>query len=136
MPAILMSVLSFFLRAFLPAILEAGRDTSESSQRQPELKARLRHRIAAKWGAAPLAVVVCAAAATLGGCFVRTVYVPDTEPVRLRQDIPGAKVWAMDGKGKPIASVKDLKEGTWVLSDEPDEENPVPAEKVPFSEVK
>ena len=46
-----------------------------------------------------------------GGCFTRTVYVPDGQPIMLRQDVRSVKVWALDSKGKPVPGVMDLKEG-------------------------
>ena len=60
-------------------------------------------------------------ALTTGGCFTRTVYVPDGKAVRLRQTIPNAKVWVMDADGKPVAGTMDLPEG-WFCLDAPPEE--------------
>ena len=45
------------------------------------------------------------------GCFTRTVYVPDGQPVRLRQRIKNVKVWALDKDGKPVPGRMDLPEG-------------------------
>ena len=45
----------------------------------------------------------------------RTVYVPDGEPVRLRETLEGVKVWvAVDDHWEP--SVMDLPEGWYALS--------------------
>jgi hypothetical protein len=51
----------------------------------------------------------------LQGCFVRTIYVPDGAPVRLRETIEDAKVWVLDADGKPVASQMDLPEGWYAL---------------------
>lgn len=53
-----------------------------------------------------------------GGCLTwapRTVYVPPGEPVRLRADIPDAKVWVMTTDG-PQPSTLTLEEGWYVVS--------------------
>ncbi len=46
--------------------------------------------------------------------FSRTVYVPPTTPVRLREDVK-AKVWVLVD-GKEVPKVLTLKEGMFVLS--------------------
>lgn len=53
----------------------------------------------------------------IGGCalFTRTVYIKDGDPVRLREDVKGVKVWTMTKDG-PVASSLDLEEGWYVLS--------------------
>ena len=53
---------------------------------------------------------------TTGGCFTRTVYVPDGKAVRLREDVT-AKVWVLDANGKPVPGRMTLPEGWWVLPD-------------------
>jgi hypothetical protein len=58
--------------------------------------------------------------AASSGCFTRTIYVPDGAPVRLRQDIPNAKVWVSDREGKPVPGKMTLKEGWYCLSDPKD----------------
>lgn len=50
------------------------------------------------------------------GC-TRTIYVPEREPVMLREDIPNVKIWALDKNGEPVKGELDLKEGWYVLSD-------------------
>jgi len=42
----------------------------------------------------------------LPGCGVRTIYVPDGTPVRLRETVRGAKVW---GKAKPCPTAWTCK---------------------------
>jgi len=54
------------------------------------------------------------------GCtWTRTVYVPPGEPVRIREEIPGAKVWVMGADGKPVAGEIDIPEG-WYAVPPPD----------------
>ena len=60
-------------------------------------------------------VIVLALASS--GCFIRTLYVPDGTPVRLRQDVPNVKIWVKDSNGKPVAGKLTLKEGWYCLSD-------------------
>ena len=47
-------------------------------------------------------------------CFCRTIYVPSGKTVRLRQDLPGVKIWARDAEGKLVPGVLDLREGWFV----------------------
>jgi len=63
------------------------------------------------WVLLALAAVLFAVMLLCSGCFTRTVYVPAGQPVRLRQDVRSVKVWVIDSSGKPVPSVKDLKEG-------------------------
>jgi hypothetical protein len=49
------------------------------------------------------------------GC-TKTIYVPEGTPVRLRQDIPNAKVWVLDETGKPVEGVMTLYNGWYCLS--------------------
>ena len=51
----------------------------------------------------------------LCGCATRTIYVPDGEPVRLRETVRDAKVWVMDASGQPVAGIMDLPEGWYCL---------------------
>jgi hypothetical protein len=50
----------------------------------------------------------------LCGCWTRTIYVPAGKTVRLRQDIPGVKIWAKDAEGKLTPGVLDLREGWYI----------------------
>ena len=64
------------------------------------------------------AVLLCAAAcAGASGCFSRTVYVPDGEPVRLRQRVARCRVWARNSTGGWTAGRMDLPEGWYALPD-------------------
>ena len=51
----------------------------------------------------------------LGGCGVRTVYVPHGTPVRLRETVEDVKVWVKDADGDPVAGEVDLYEGWYAL---------------------
>jgi len=53
----------------------------------------------------------------LVGCQSRTVYVPDGQPVRLRQTVKAAPVWVLDAQGQPTAGTMDLPEGWFCLPD-------------------
>ena len=64
------------------------------------------------WFLLPMLLLVSAAGG--GGC-VRTVYVPHGTPVRLRETVPGVKVWVKDTDGKPLAGKMDLPEGWYAL---------------------
>jgi len=58
----------------------------------------------------------------LAGCATRTIYVPDGEPVRLRETIRDAKVWVMDSDGQSVPGVMDLPEGWYCLPVPPEDE--------------
>lgn len=59
----------------------------------------------------------------LPGCGTPTIYVPNGEPVRLRETIRGATVWVLDkdADGEPVAGRMDLPEG-WYALPMPEEE--------------
>lgn len=57
-----------------------------------------------------------------GAPFTRTIYVPDGEPVRLRETVRSAKVWVLDENGKPVAGKMDLPEGWYCLPVPPEGE--------------
>ena len=57
-------------------------------------------------------LLVCAS-----GCGRRVVLVPPGEPVRLREKIKSAKVWARDKDNKEIPGTVDLPEGWFCLPD-------------------
>lgn len=47
------------------------------------------------------------------------VYVPEGQPVQLRETIPNAQVWVMTEKGEWIPGVIDLPAGWFALPDQP-----------------
>ena len=105
------AILEVIIRALVPAIIKASEKTAEDGRKQPELKARLRGRIAAAGWLLLLPVLMC-------GCSPRTIYVASGEPVRLRKTVKSAHVWVLDKDGKPVAGRMDLPEGWYCLPDE------------------
>jgi hypothetical protein len=66
-----------------------------------------------------LAISLIASVMLLPGCLgqqVRTVYVPQGTPVRLREPVK-AKVWVFDKDGTLIPSEMTIPEGWWALPD-------------------
>lgn len=59
----------------------------------------------------------CALACLLGCARTRTVYVPDGEPVRLREPLKKVKIWALDKDKKEVPGEMDLPEGWYALPD-------------------
>jgi hypothetical protein len=113
----LVAMMAALLQVLLPAIVEAAKRKSEDARPQPELRDKLRRRVRESWGGA-LALLL--ALTLLGGCgsgtlSPRTIYVPDGEPVRLRETVKGAKVWVLDASGQPTPGVMDLPEGWYCL---------------------
>ena len=107
---ILVTIIVELLRLLLPALFESAKPTAQDSASQPELKKRLRAKVRQTW------VVVILCAVFLTGCGMKTVYVPEGEPVRLRETIRGAKVWVKDQQGNTVAGRVDLMEGWYCLS--------------------
>ncbi len=110
------------LRAFLPALVAASKDTAEDAARQPELKARLAKRVRSVWRDARMWSLIPIVLLLTAGCFTRSIYVPDGTPVRLRETVRRARVWVMAADGKPLATEMDLPEGWYVLADPGEEE--------------
>lgn len=116
--AILRAIAEILVAVVIPAAKDAATDTAETGSRDPKLRRRLLRRVRrAGWPAALLLI-----AAMIGGCGTRTVYVPSGEPVRLRETVRDAKIWARDANGDPVAGVMDLREGWYCLPDSPDDE--------------
>ena len=105
----LIAILVAILQVLLPALFKAAKPTAEDSASQPELKKRLRAKVRRTWAVVLLCMLF------LCGCGTRTIYVPDGEPVRLRETIRGAKVWVKDKKGNTVAGRVDLLEGWYCL---------------------
>lgn len=98
------------LRILLPAIFQASGDTVEDAGGSAQVKRSLKAKIRTIW---VLAAVCCL---FMSGCFTRTVYVPEGEPVRLRATIKDAPVWIKTESGKTVKGKIDLKEGWYALS--------------------
>ena len=109
-------LIEMVMRAFFPSLFDWGAsqfsDSAEDSRPDPELTTRLLTRIKE----AGLIILLCSYLFACG-CSTRTVYVSEGEPVRLRKDIPNAKVWVRGAKGTLEPSTVTLKEGWYVLSD-------------------
>ena len=110
--SVLADIIVAILRALLPALFEQAKDTAEDGRRRPKLRDDLRKKVLRTWGSRSAMILVLL---VLPGCGVRTVYVRDGEPVRLREAIPQAKVWVLDTEGKAQASTMDLPEGWYCL---------------------
>ena len=118
----LVTLIVAILRAFLPALVQASKDTSEEAGRNIELRDRLRKRVRRTWGSNRLWPLVPIALCLMSGCATRTIYVPDGTPVRLRETVRDAKVWVLDKQGTPVPGQMDLPEGWYVLPDDGKEE--------------
>ena len=112
----LIAILVAILQVLLPALFKASEKTAEDSAAQPELKKRLRARVRQTWAVVLLCVLL------VSGCGNRTIYVPEGEPVRLRETIRGAKVWVKDSNGNTVAGRVDLLEGWYALPLPPEDE--------------
>ena len=62
-------------------------------------------------------LLICASALLTGCGSTRTVYVPDGDPVQLRQPLKRVKVWAWDKDKKRVPGEMDLPEGWYALPD-------------------
>jgi len=82
----------------------------DDGQRDRELRDRLRAAVRRHWWLIVLVPLV------VHGCGVRTIYVPDGTPVRLRETVRNAKVWVKDAEGKVVPGRMDLREGWYCLS--------------------
>ena len=118
----LVTLIVALLRVFLPAIAANAKDTAEDGKRDSTLRKRLRDRVRQGWGRVCLWPAIPIIVCLLSGCATRTVYVPDGEPVRLRETVKAAKVWVLDKEGQPVAGRMDLPEGWFVLPDPGDKE--------------
>ena len=68
-----------------------------------------------------LCVALCALV-SLTACGTRTVYVPATQPMRLRKPIKHAAVWIPDKNGIDIPGTVTLQEGWWTLDATPEDQ--------------
>ena len=102
------------LRALLPELMKKRPPTSEDAARQPEIRRRLRDKVRAKWGKRAVGVLLVLVFVGCGS--VRTIYVPEGEPVRLRETVKDVDVWVADKDGNPTPGKMDLLEGWYCLS--------------------
>ncbi len=112
---IIIQIIMAVLQALVPALL--NRENSfENAKKQTALKKRLNDRIDKSWGKAALPlIIVCLLISGCGGN--RIIYVPDGEPVKIRETIKNAKVWTLDSQGKPVAGKMDIPAGWFALPD-------------------
>jgi hypothetical protein len=110
----IIAILVSLLRAFVPAMVKASEDTAQDAASDTATAQALRDRIQKTWGktAKVLLVLFCLCCT---GCFTRTIYIPHGEPVRLRQELKGVKVWVLDSKGTPTKGEIDIPEGWYAL---------------------
>lgn len=118
----LAAIIAGIVQAIVAILAKRSQRTAEDARQQSQLRDRLRREVRRTWAGKTLPVVAfLVVLLALPGCGARTIYVPDGTPVRLRETIPGAKVWVLDESGKPVAGVMDLPEGWYCL--------PVPSEE-------
>ena len=118
---VLLELLVLLFRAFVPAAVEATRDTAEDGDPNVELRDRLRGRVQATWGRHLMIILGLSFLYIGAGCGTRSIYVPDGTPVRIREEIRSAKVWVLDAEGNPVPSVMDLPAGWFALPPTPKE---------------
>jgi hypothetical protein len=126
-------VIALVLGVLLEFFSRRAQPSAEDGDPDAQLRDRLRARVRQYW---PV-VLVCMLA--LSGCgsgapFVRTIYVPDGTPVRLRETIKGAKVWVKDANGQAVPGRMDLPEGWYCLpvDEEAHQQSSLPADEFPL----
>jgi len=137
--SIFLNLVTVVLRVILPAVFSHKPDTMENAASQNAVRDRLRKKIRATWKTPVLLILIAAVTCPLGGCWfrqVRTVYIEDGQPVRLRETIKNAKVWVPGKDGTPVAGVVDLPEGWYALplSEEPEKATPPESALPPLPE--
>lgn len=106
-----------FLKLFVPSMKEAAKDTYIVPVEDKALTKRLQDRVNAVWGKG---VIFLCFSLALVGCGTRTVYVPDGQPVKLRESLYSVKIWVKDADGNTIATEMDIPEGWFILPDSED----------------
>lgn len=115
MSAFLVDLIVGLLKAFLPAAMESSKDTyTVAIEEDKGLEKRLRASVKDVWG--PV-LVVCVLSLSLVGCGNRTIYIPDGQPVKLREALKSVKVWVKTKDGKIEAVEIDVPEGWYILPD-------------------
>jgi len=109
------------LKAFFPALKNATKDDFTVAVPEDEgLKKRLRDKVKGVWGTTAFSFWICCLCFALVGCGTRTLYIPDGQPVRLRESLKGVKIWVKDAEGNTVATFMDVPEGWFLLPDTPD----------------
>ena len=96
------------VRVLLPWVVNQSRPTAGDADPDKKTRAQLGDRVRRHWMILML-VFLC-------GCGVRTIYVPDGTPVRLRETVQDARVWVKNSDGTVVAGEMDLPEGWYCLS--------------------
>ena len=119
----LAAVIAGIVQAIVAILAKRSERTAEDGAKQPQLRDRLRREVRRTWAGKTLPVIAfLVMLLALPGCGARTIYVPSGEPVRLRETVCSAKVWALDENGKPVAGVMNLPEGWYCLPVPPEGE--------------
>jgi len=108
----LISLIVAVLQVLLPWAVKQSRPTAGDADPDRETRDKLRDSVRKHWMIIllPLPLVLL-----LSSCAVRTVYVRDGTPVRLRETIEDAKVWVKNSDGEVVAGEMDLPEGWYAL---------------------
>ena len=116
-------VIALVLGVLLDLFSKRAQPSAEDGDPDAQLRDRLRRRVRQHWPVVLVGMLALGSLSTASGCgagapFVRTIYVPDGTPVRLRETIHGAKVWVKDADGQAVPGRMDLPEGWYVLPDD------------------
>ena len=115
MSAFLVELIVALLKTFIPAISEASQDSYTVAVPEDKgLEKRLRDSVSATWGTG--VILLCCSLALIG-CGTRTVYIPDGQPVKLREALKNVKVWVKTKDGQIEAVEIDVPEGWYILPD-------------------
>jgi hypothetical protein len=118
--SVLLEILTAILQAILPMIFKRISNpppaTAEDGAANP-LRKTFADKVRSTWGrtAAKGAAIVVLALCLSGCAGVRTIYIPNGDPVRLRQTVTHVQIWALDKDGVPTPGFIDLPEGWYCL---------------------
>ncbi len=107
----LVAIITAVLRALLPWVARRSRPTAEDADPDRNTRDKLRAKVRKHW----LIVALVLPILLLPGCGVRTIYVPDGTPVRLRETVEDVKVWVKDADGTPVPGRMDIPNGWYAL---------------------
>jgi hypothetical protein len=111
----LISLIVALFRALLPWVAGESRPTAEDADPDQQTKDKLRAKVRKHWLIVAFVLPVALTGCASGSLFTRTVYVPHGTPVRLRETVPGVKVWVKDADGQAVPGRMDLPEGWYAL---------------------
>jgi len=107
-------VIALVLGVLLDLFSKRAQPSAEDGDPDIQLRDRLRQRVRQYWPVVLVGVLLLSGCGA-GAPFVRTIYVPDGTPVRLRETIHGAKVWVKDADGQAVPGRMDLPEGWYAI---------------------